>query len=372
MEDVPIPAEITKHNAALALVDGRGLERFGGPALAAALVAAAREKATKQVLGDGPRWHAAIAALEELTRRKDGAVLQPTDVLARPSWQGDVAAPRVGRGAGEAGAAFPAAQATQECADRARVKALLMDLCPWRKGPFEVLGVDLDAEWRCDQKWARVMNATSVAGKTVLDVGCGNGYYLLRALGAGASAALGIDPTWLYVAQFNALRRVSNPTGGSAPSMPAWVLPLALEDIRAPHVPTADVVLSMGVLYHRKSPLEHLDALREVVRPGGTLVLETLVVEGDDRTVLVPKDRYAAMRNVWMIPSIDAARGWLRRCGYRDVAVADVTVTTSDEQRATEFMASASLRDFLDPSDPRQTIEGYPAPCRAVFLARRG
>lgn len=253
----------------------------------------------------------------------------------------------------------------------AGVTAQLLELCPWRKGPFEVLGVQLDAEWRCDHKWARVMNAVSVAGQRVLDVGCGNGYYLLRALGAGAKAALGIDPTWLYVAQFAALRRVINPTGTEVSPLPAWVLPLALEDVRTLHLPVADVVFSMGVLYHRKSPIEHLEDLREVVRPGGTLVLETLVVEGDGRTVLVPKNRYAAMRNVWMIPSTAAVCGWLQRCGYVDVEVADVTTTSTAEQRATEFMQSASLADFLDPTDPALTVEGYPAPTRAIVVARR-
>lgn len=33
----------------------------------------------------------------------------------------------------------------------------------------------------------------------------------------------------------------------------------------------------------------------------GELVLETLVVEGDENTVLVPGDRYAQMRNVYFI-----------------------------------------------------------------------
>lgn len=355
--------EITKYDAALALIDGRGLEAFGGEPLAAALLDAARAKAEKQVLGDGPRWLAAAATLERLgaDARVEGAPAASDDEISVKERR----APRLG----------PAATAVEHDPDaRARaavVKARLLELSPWRKGPFEVLGVTVDAEWRCDKKWARVMNAVNVAGKTVLDVGCGNGYYLLRALGAGARAALGIDPTWLYVAQFGALRRVENPLGVAAPPLPAWVLPLGLEDLPAAPLPAADVVFSMGVLYHRKSPLEHLEALREVVRPGGTLVLETLVVPGDEHTVLVPRDRYAAMRNVWMLPSVEAAAAWLRRTGYADVRVADVTATSTEEQRATEFMASASLAQFLDPADPGLTVEGYPAPTRAILVARR-
>ena len=44
----------------------------------------------------------------------------------------------------------------------------------------------------------------------------------------------------------------------------------------------------MGVLYHRRSPLEHLWQLKDQLVKDGELVLETLVVEGDENTVLVP------------------------------------------------------------------------------------
>jgi tRNA (mo5U34)-methyltransferase len=341
-------AKTSKTSAALALVDARGLEAAGTQDVCAALRAAATERAQAQVLGDGPRWLAAIAEIE---RR------------APVPWSADPPAPRLGHSRGSEAAVVLEAEAQEA------VKQALLELSPWRKGPFDVLGVELDAEWRCDRKWARVEAAVSVAGKTVLDVGCGNGYYLFRALGAGARAALGIDPTWLYVAQFAALRRLIAPLDSSV-DFPAWVLPLGLEDLKAP-LPRAELVFSMGVLYHRKSPIEHLESLRPLIREGGELVLETLVVPGDANTVLVPTDRYAAMRNVWMIPSVAAVAGWLRRCGYVDIEVVDVTQTTTLEQRATEFMASASLRDFLDPNDPELTIEGYPAPTRAILVCRR-
>lgn len=67
----------------------------------------------------------------------------------------------------------------------------------------------------------------------------------------------------------------------------------------------------MGVLYHRRSPLEHLWQLKDQLVQDGELVLETLVVEGDENTVLVPGDRYAQMRNVYFIPSALALKtGW--------------------------------------------------------------
>jgi tRNA (mo5U34)-methyltransferase len=253
--------------------------------------------------------------------------------------------------------------------DPAVVQAL-QALSPWRKGPFDVLGVHLDTEWRCDMKWTRLQRAVNLSGKRVLDVGCGNGYYLLRALGAGAQAAIGIDPTWLYVAQFAALKALALGKGQQSNPFPAWVLPLGIEHVPFAHI-DADVVFSMGVIYHRKSPIEHLEQLKAMLAPGGALLLESLVVPGDERTVLVPASRYAQMRNVWMIPSVDALVSWLSRIGFTNVEVVDVSTTTTEEQRPTPFMDSLSLEHFLHPDDPELTVEGYPRPRRAMLLARR-
>jgi tRNA (mo5U34)-methyltransferase len=233
---------------------------------------------------------------------------------------------------------------------------------PWRKGPFCIHGVHIDAEWRSDWKWRRVANHIApLAGRRVLDVGCGNGYYALRMLGAGATLVLGVDPTLLYVAQFAALRHFFG-------VLPAFVLPLGLEAL--PATGAFDTVFSMGVLYHRRDPLDHLVRLRKQLRPGGELVLETLVIAGDDDGALVPEERYAKMRNVWAVPSLSRLARWLGEAGFSSVRCVDDTITTTDEQRATDWMRFESLSDFLDPADPTRTVEGYPAPRRAVFIAR--
>jgi tRNA (mo5U34)-methyltransferase len=109
--------------------------------------------------------------------------------------------------------------------------------------------------------------------------------------------------------------------------------------------------------------------LKGCLRQGGELVLETLVIEGGADEVLVPEDRYAQMRNVWFIPSCLALEGWLKRCGYRHVRLIETTKTTSEEQRSTDWMRFQSLTDFLDPENPSLTVEGLPAPRRAIFLA---
>lgn len=242
------------------------------------------------------------------------------------------------------------------------IEQSLRALHPWRKGPFEVCGVAVDTEWRSDLKWDRLApHIQPLTGRTVLDVGCGSGYHAWRMAGAGARRVIGIDPTLLSVAQFLAIRHFAG-------DFPVDVLPLGIDDVPA-NLRAFDTVFSMGVLYHRRSPLDHLLELKGCLRQGGELVLETLVIEGGEREVLVPEDRYAQMRNVWFIPSCEALTGWLKRCGYRRIRWVDVTRTTGDEQRSTDWMQFQSLADFLDPQDPRRTIEGLPAPVRAVFVA---
>lgn len=248
-------------------------------------------------------------------------------------------------------------------ATRAQLLGALQGLIPWRKGPFELFGVHIDTEWRSDWKWSRVAPHLDLKNKRVLDVGCGNGYYLWRMLGAGAASVVGVDPNWLFLNQFLAVKRY-------LPDLPAWHLPLALEELPA-KLEGFDTVFSMGVLYHRRSPIDHLLELKDCLRKGGELVLETLVVEGDAQQVLVPEDRYAMMRNVWFLPSVPALELWLRRAGFVDVQCVDVSVTSVEEQRATEWMRFQSLPDFLDPADHGRTVEGLPAPTRAVLVARK-
>lgn len=253
-------------------------------------------------------------------------------------------------------------------AQREYLRDALMALHPWRKGPYQVAGVAIDTEWRSDWKWARVLpHLGSLAGQRVLDVGCGNGYHCWRMAEAGADWVIGIDPTALFIAQFLAVRRLLAPLAADLAAS-VDLLPLGIEDL-PPDLGAFDTVFSMGVLYHRRSPIDHLMELRGALRPGGRLVLETLVVEGATERVLVPAGRYAKMRNVWFIPSTDLLETWLGRCGFGAVRTVDVTPTTVEEQRSTPWMTFESLADFLDPADSRYTIEGYPAPVRAIVIA---
>ncbi len=238
---------------------------------------------------------------------------------------------------------------------------MLKKFMPWRKGPWAVGGVQINTEWHSDWKWERLApHLSPLKGRTILDVGSGNGYYCYRMAKEGAKLAIGIDPGMLAVMQFTLMKRYS-------PEVPVWVLPLGIEDM--PESLPFDTVFSMGVLYHRKSPIDHLYQLRGLLRSGGELVLETIVIEDSEGDLLFPEDRYQQMRNVWFLPSVSQLELWLRRCGFKNVRTVSVAETSIKEQRQTEWMQFDSLESFLDPEDHSKTIEGYPAPRRAVVIA---
>ncbi len=248
------------------------------------------------------------------------------------------------------------------------IESTLKQLHPWRKGPFELFGVHIDTEWRSDWKWDRLNNdITPLTGRTVLDVGCGSGYHLWRMLGAGAALAVGIDPTALFSMQFAAIKRY-------LPDASAFILPVGIEAMPG-GMRCFDTVFSMGILYHRRSPIDHLLELKALLQSGGELVLDTLVLDtlqarNDEQHCLMPQGRYAKMRNVWFIPSVAMLRLWLKRAGFKDIKAIDVSPTSCEEQRSTAWMRFESLSDFLDPDDPDRTIEGYPAPVRAILTAQ--
>ncbi|EJD6612632.1 tRNA 5-methoxyuridine(34)/uridine 5-oxyacetic acid(34) synthase CmoB [Providencia rettgeri] len=245
-----------------------------------------------------------------------------------------------------------------------RLNNILEQLMPWRKGPFSLYGVNIDTEWRSDWKWDRVLpHISSLKDRYVLDVGCGSGYHMWRMLGQQAKFVVGIDPTELFLCQFEAVRKLLGD------DQRAHLLPLGIEQL--PALNAFDTVFSMGVLYHRRSPLDHLWQLKNQLVNEGELVLESLVIEGDEFQCLIPSDRYAQMRNVYFIPSAKMLKVWLEKCGFVDVRIVDQAVTSLEEQRRTQWMRTDSLAEFLDPNDQTKTIEGYPAPLRAILVARK-
>ena len=242
----------------------------------------------------------------------------------------------------------------------------LHKLMPWRKGPFMINELTLESEWDGDMKWQRLSkHIKPLKNKRVLDVGAGNGYFTLRMAIEGAKRALGIEPFLLFNYQFRAIKSmIKSPLN-------ALLLPIRLEDM--PKMAIFDTVFSMGILYHQKNHILHLSQLREMMAPNAELVLETLVVGNQEDYILAPKGRYAHMRNVYSIPSIKTLKSWLKDANFNNIRVVDVSKTTTAEQRKTPWIGenAASLENFLDPLDDSLTIEGYPAPTRAIVICER-
>jgi len=246
---------------------------------------------------------------------------------------------------------------------RALLCRQLQTLMPWRKGPFSLFDIHIDSEWNSALKWDRLLpHISPLRDRSVLDVGCGNGYYGFRMLEAGAGLVLGIDPHIPYVMQYWALQRYTS-------DLPLHVAPVTLDQLPE-SLKAFDTVFSMGVLYHRKSPIEHLLQLKSVLKPGGELVIETLYVDGEKGYSLTPEKRYARMSNVWFIPSIDTLVSWLKKCGFSNINVASKCSTLAEEQRKTAWMPYQSLEDAVSTSDSALTIEGLPAPKRTIIIAK--
>lgn len=235
-------------------------------------------------------------------------------------------------------------------------------LSPWRKGPFMIGQQRIDSEWNSHLKWQRFepyFNQLKTA--RIVDIGCGNGYYMCRALDHAPKHVLGMDPSDLGMMQFYMIQTlIQHPT--------LHYLPLGWQDASS-LINWADVVFLMGVMAHQRSPLDLLNRAKMVGHRGMSLWFDTLIIDDPSDMILFPKDRYAKMRNVYFIPSIPALKSLLKKSGFHRVDILSVDTTSPNEQRATPWASNQSLSDFLDPSDPSKTVEGYPAPKRVALVA---
>jgi len=238
----------------------------------------------------------------------------------------------------------------------------LGQLCPWRKGPFNLFGVLIDSEWQSWMKWERLLHhITNLKGRRVLDIGSSNGYYMFKIAACNPLMVLGLEPQSSFYFQYLALQKFLKQENVFCLPVPHDQLPKTDKYF--------DTVFCMGVLYHRKSPVQMLKDICDSMRSGGELVLENLIINSKENYCLFPKDRYAKMRNVFFIPDLLVMESWLLRAGFTNIRCVDITKTSSEEQRKTRWIQTESLKDFLDPNDPDKTVEGYPAPVRAIFIA---
>ena len=170
--------------------------------------------------------------------------------------------------------------------DRGQVYKVLRSFMPWRKGPFRVFGIDVDAEWRSERKWNRLLpEMPDLENKIVADIGCNNGYYMFRAAHHQPKLVLGFEP---FVQHYYTFRTLN----GFADRKNLEIDLLGVED--TPLFPECfDVIFLLGIIYHRPSPIETLRDIQNALKPGGTLLLEAQAIPGEEPVALFPEKTYA-------------------------------------------------------------------------------
>ena len=235
-------------------------------------------------------------------------------------------------------------------------------LIPWRKGPFNLFGLEIDSEWQSNIKYNLIRPHFDLKDKVVADIGCNNAYYMFRMLEDNPKRLIGFDPSALTMLQFDFINHFVKSD-------------IVYEKLGVEHLSvynhSFDFIFMLGVLYHRADPVGTLKLLRNALNKDGEVMIDTFMIDGEDEVALTPNGRYSKIPNIYFVPTVNALKNWLSRAGFCDIETIAITTTSSEEQRKTDWSFDQSLEDFLDPNDKTKTVEGYPAPKRVYMKARR-
>lgn len=246
-----------------------------------------------------------------------------------------------------------------------RLASTLRTFCPWKKGPFEILGQPIDSEWRSDLKWERLLpHISPLAGRTVADIGCHNGYFMFRMLAQEPQRVIGFEPVPKH---FWAFQMLQNLIRGDRLHFEL----LGVEHIHL-YARFFDSIFCLGILYHHTDPIGLLRKMHQALAPGGELVVDCQGIPGEMPVALTPKKRYAKAKGIWFLPTQTCLEHWIRRAGFQNIRMVFAAPLSVTEQRRTAWANIDSLAEFLNPEDDTQTIEGYPAPWRFYAIATKG
>ena len=185
-----------------------------------------------------------------------------------------------------------------------------------------------------------------LTGKRVLDVGAWDGYWTWECLKRGADFVMAIDD-------------FSDPGDATTNGLPrnGWQTfdlckealgydsdkvqrrNMSLYDLTPWQHGMFDIVLCFGVLYHCRYPLKALDTLVQVTEPGGTLHIETAILDDYSpyrggcgngyagRQMVMefyPTDEYGKIESNWWVPTLFCLGNMMQAAGLKDVKASNL------------------------------------------------
>jgi len=195
--------------------------------------------------------------------------------------------------------------------------------------PFELDGAFLEADkesavglrgrhrQRYDHFFPPLLARTggSLQGKSVLDIACNAGFWSMQARLAGADRVLGVEAGEGNVEHGNFLLKVTGLDGIEYRVMNAY-------DVRKETLGQFDVTFFLGLLYHLDRPVEALERLREVTKPGGVAVVDTTLAPIAGKALKVEIDATHEQNfsnRLCLVPSLSSVAPLLRHAGFREV-----------------------------------------------------
>lgn len=248
---------------------------------------------------------------------------------------------------------------------RQAFEQIITALSPWKKGPYLLGQRFIDSEWRSELKWQRLLpHLPPLKDVSIADIGCNNGYFMLRMLAHRPERIVGFEPYLKHAVHHCVWRHL----------LADYRDKVALEPMGIQHCDLwpegFDVMFCLGILYHHTDPVGMLRTMAKALRKKGTIIIDCQGIAGDEELCLVPKQRYAGAAGIWFLPTLPALKNWIRRAGYSYCKVIFDAPLRGDEQRRSKDADIKSLGDFLS-EDGECTAEGYPAPRRFYLAIRR-
>jgi tRNA (mo5U34)-methyltransferase len=169
--------------------------------------------------------------------------------------------------------------------------------------------------WGPQPAISQALDAIDFEGKRVLDIGCWDGGYSFAAERLGASLVYATDLVTERAFAEQPTLEVARALLGSSVQ---YRSDMSVYDLAQLDVRDFDVVIFAGVYYHLKHPILALEAIRSVMRLGGTVLVEGAIDDspGCYASFYHYKDWLGDGSN-WWVPTVECLQQWVTCSGFR-------------------------------------------------------